>query len=923
MQFRGLQATMRVIAMMCLFAVGSVAALAQNGAALTGTVTDSKGALVPGAKVTAHNEATGQSYNATADSQGHFSIANLPVGTYDVDAFAAEFKVSTHKGVHVGADQTDTVALTLQVSGATDQVTVEAGETGSVAAAYAPMDALLAETSARTEITSQYIQNFTAPTADYGEIVAMAPGTVTTSSDGVGMGQSKTFFRGFPDGDYDIDYDGIPFYDTNTPTHHSWVFFPSQWIGGVDFDRSPGTASTTGPTPFGGSIHLLSRDLAPEEDIRGSFSYGSFNTYLFDGQYDAGRFANNKATAEFDVQHMSSDGYQTYNYQTRNAGSTKMQYKFSDKTYVTGFSGVDWLDANTPNFNATRCQMYGPSATNSTTACVASSTDPTLLPYTNAGINFLDANNADPLDYLDYQYNYYHVVTDFEYVQFHSEALPWHLTVDVKPYTYDYDNGEKYSNATPITESTTVPYNGNAASTTWYGIKVAPCDVAVVKKGVTAIPCGVDKYNSYRKYGEVSNLTQTTKFGVLRAGMWYEWADTNRHQYPSDPLNGWVDQALPNFKEFFWTNSYQPFAEYEFHLVPKLNVILGTKFSHYSINTQQFADDGKTIGGLGTNNPASFVSNGGTYSAWLPSGEANYRIVPNWSVYAQVATGSVVPPSSVFDFSQGTSGQAIPVATLPKQQRSTTYQGGTVLKLKALTFDADAYHVRFQNSYSCVTTVASGGENVCFLQPSSITKGIEGEGNVYLSHGFNVNANVSFGRAVYSGVLPVSCVTGAAGCTSTTPQIFPGAPGYLHVQQSPSNIEGVTAMYQSHGFDLGLLDKRVGTFYIDNGAYHNQATITPFNTLNTFLNYTIRNGSRFDQTKIRLSVNNLLDSHSITGDSIAGTAVTTTIAANGTTYTDPFNTIGQTPISGADTISVLPGRSVILSVTFGISPKER
>ena len=89
----------------------------------------------------------------------------------------------------------------------------------------------------------------------------IVPGAFTTSSDGVGLGQSKTYFRGFQDGDYNIDFDGIPFYDTNTPTHHSWAFFPSQWIGGVDFDRSPGTASTIGPTPFGGSIHLLSKPL--------------------------------------------------------------------------------------------------------------------------------------------------------------------------------------------------------------------------------------------------------------------------------------------------------------------------------------------------------------------------------------------------------------------------------------------------------------------------------------------------------------------------------------------------------------------------------------------------------------------------------------------------------------------------------------
>ena len=291
--------------------------------------------------------------------------------------------------------------------------------------------------------------------ADYGEAVAMAPGTFTTNGNGVGLGQSKTYFRGFPDGDYDIDFDGIPFYDTNSPTHHSWAFFPSQFLGGIDFDRSPGTASTIGPTPFGGSIHLLSKDLSPVQNIRGGFSYGSFNTYLYDGQYDSGNILpNHKLNLQVDIHHLQSDGYQTYNYQTRNGGDIKVQYKLSDKTILTGFSGVIWLDANTPNFNATRCQMYGAASGYTCTG--------TLAPFAGSGINFFLTNNSDPVNYLNNQYNYYHVPTDFEYVGLHTE-LGHNITLDVKPYTYNYDNSEKYSNATPITEATTI--NGRRPTT--------------------------------------------------------------------------------------------------------------------------------------------------------------------------------------------------------------------------------------------------------------------------------------------------------------------------------------------------------------------------------------------------------------------------------------------------------------------------
>jgi iron complex outermembrane receptor protein len=880
-------------------------ALAQATSAVTGVVMDGKGGAIPKASVVVRRDGTPGTHTTTADAQGHFRVDGLAQGTYSVEASAPGFASSLRRNVTVADGQAVDLSLTLPIGDLTTEVTVEADATHSVAAALAPMDALLDARSARTEITPQFIQNFTSPVADYGEAIAMAPGTFTTNGNGVGLGQSNTYFRGFPDGNYDIDFDGIPFYDTNTPTHHSWAFFPSQFLGGIDFDRSPGTASTIGPTPFGGSIHLLSKNLSPVPNIRVQASYGSFNTQLYDFAYDTGGlFGGKRLNMQFDVHHLQSDGYQTFNHQTRNAGAIKAQYKFSEKTYLTGFSGVIWLDANTPNFNATRCQMYG-AATGYT--CTG-----TLAPFAGSGLNFLLTDTSDPVNYLDNQYNYYHVPTDFEYVGVHSEFGKGFI-FDVKPYTYNYDNGEKYTNATPITESKTV--NG---SSTYNGIAVAPCNVAVVKKGVTAIPCGVDKYNSYRKYGETSTLSQVSRFGILRVGMWYEWADTNRHQFPSDPLTNWTDQALSNFNESFWTNSYQPYGEYDFHVTHKLDVTLGTKFSHYNIATKQYADDGKTIGGLGTNNPASFITNGGSYSAWLPSADANYKLKSNWSVYGQISTGSVVPPSSVFDYAQSATGT--PVKTLPKQQRSTTYQTGTVFKLKRVTFDADYYHIRFQNSYSSV--LDSSGEPTYYLQPSSITKGFEAESNIYIGHGISAYLNASVGRATYVGNLGVSCVSGASGCTASTAQLTLAAPSGLWIANTPSDVETEGVTYQHKAWDLGLFNKRVGTYYVDNGAYHNQATINPFSLTNAFLNYTIRSGGRFDQTKIRLSFNNLLNQSNITSDKITGTALTQTIAANGTTYTDPYNTTGQTPIAGGDNIGVLPGRSVMLSVTFGLSPKR-
>lgn len=895
----------------------SATALAQSTNALHGTVTDATGGLIQKATITARNNSTGKTFTATSDDQGHFAFSTLAPGSYTLRASAPGFTVQTKSSVQVAADMPD-ITFALSIGSASENVTVAADSLHSVANALAPMNAKLDATSAQTIINASFINNFSSPVADYGELVQMAPSTFTLSSDGVGLGQSKTYFRGFPDGDFDIDFDGIPFYDTNTPTHHSWAFFPAQAIGSINLDRSPGTASTIGPTPFGGSIHLLSRDLSPVDSIRATFSGGSFNTYLYDLAYDSGPFGpGKKLNTDIDVHHLQSHGYQSLNNQQYNAGDIKLEYRLTDKTTLSGFSEVIWVDANTPNFSATRCQMYG--VTSSAYNCYVAGTT-TLMPYTNAGINFLLTNNSDPALYLDTKYNYYHVPTDFEYVGVHHEfAKNWLL--DIKPYTYNYDNSEKYSNATPITESTTI--NG---SKTYLGMTIAPCNIIVTsKKGVSALPCGVDKYNSYRKYGETSELSNVSKFGVFRTGTWYEWANTNRHQYPSDPLNGWADQTLPNFAEKFVTNSYQPFAEFQWHVTRRLDITPGVKFAYYTVSTQQWADDGKTIGCFvpGTCNPltnsavnpSAFITNGGNYFSTLPSASANFRLRSNMSVYGQFAQGSIVPPSAVFDYKQPTTGTFLGVQTLPKQQKNTTYQTGTVLIFKHATFDADYFHIHFDNSYSS-TPDPTTGEPVFYLQPPSVTQGIEGQSNIQFTHGIGAYLNASYNHAVYTGSETVACTSGT-GCTSSTPTLSVNAPGGLWIAQTPSDVETIGITYQHGPWDAAFFNKRIGTEYQDNGAYHNQGLIDPFSLSNVFLNYTIRNGNRFNGTKLRLSVNNLFDSHAINGITYTNSAVANNITANGTTYADPFN--GTTAISGQDNISIMAARSIMLTVTLGTS----
>jgi iron complex outermembrane receptor protein len=188
--------------------------------------------------------------------------------------------------VKLVAGSSEDISFSLNVASLNQSVTVEA--VASIAETMAPMQASLDTHTVKSEISQQFVENFTAPTADFTDVVLMAPGTFSVNPNGVGLGDAKVYFRGFSDGLFTMTYDGIPFEDTNSPTHHSWAFFPGPWIGATNFDRSPGTASTIGPTNFGGSIGLLSRDVPSGMDFRGTVSYGSFNIKLLQLDVDSG-----------------------------------------------------------------------------------------------------------------------------------------------------------------------------------------------------------------------------------------------------------------------------------------------------------------------------------------------------------------------------------------------------------------------------------------------------------------------------------------------------------------------------------------------------------------------------------------------------------------------------------------------------------
>ncbi|HXG67934.1 MAG TPA: carboxypeptidase-like regulatory domain-containing protein, partial [Blastocatellia bacterium] len=94
---------------------------------IAGTVVDPQGAVIPDAKVTARNKATGQTLTTTAADNGTFRISNVPVGVYTVTIEAPSFKTYSNPDVQVQLNRVTDVNAVLEPGNVAEVVTVTAG----------------------------------------------------------------------------------------------------------------------------------------------------------------------------------------------------------------------------------------------------------------------------------------------------------------------------------------------------------------------------------------------------------------------------------------------------------------------------------------------------------------------------------------------------------------------------------------------------------------------------------------------------------------------------------------------------------------------------------------------------------------------------------------------------------------------------
>ena len=660
----------------------------------------------------------------------------------------------------------------------------------------APAKASLDTMEPQTIINKSYIQDSVANTSDYTTILAIAPSMTGMDINGPGLsdGNVKNTLRGLPDGNFALLYDGIPFGDTNGPTHHSESYFPGVTIGSIDVDRGPGNAGNLGAATYGGSVNMFSEILTADQHLRGTVTYGSWNTTQIDGSFQSGDFKlgdfNNRALVT--VENASSDGYLSFQNTSRQNVLVKEQTEIAPGWTVTFFGNYNGLFQHLNDKNgATAAQI-------------------------NAfGKNFaLQKDNPNEATFQ--AYNYVGKKTDMDYVRLQGDFAGF--TLDDTAYSYAYVN--KTVSATNIQQTAA---DIAAGVTEGNGTIVG----GVKNKDVP----GYTKKNAYRVWGDILRLSRDYDFGWLsgevRTGVWWEDAATQRARFDIDVqqcaaagCNPWHSQTFADsslvsktksaafdggffeYNEHSSWSQYQPFIEVEMHPLPDLTVTPGFKYVwwDHSVNADL---EQKTV-------PVVPFAGSFTTTRDLPFLMANYKLEPNWSVYAQYAQGIYIPDISAFENSTPLS-----LSSPPKAETTTNYQFGTVYYADNFTFDGDLYYIGVNNNIvfqSCTTAPFNGpiGETCALNTGTAFYKGIEGE------------TTYAFNDETLGGMLDglVLFVNGSLNSSKTQGK---------WVQQAPMWTEASGFVYKTDMYKFSIINKLVGQQYSDTansqfyklGAYDN------------------------------------------------------------------------------------------------------
>ena len=175
------------VAGLCLFVcLGSVGLWGQAATAtITGTITDTTGAAIPGAAISAKNDRTGITRSTQSDAQGRYNVPDLAIGEYEVQASKMGFQTVIKKNIALEVGAAPVADFQLAVGQTTETVNVEAN-VSQVETETSTVSSLVGESQMRELPLNG---------RNFEQLILLAPGAISYPAGGSSalVGRAPTF----------------------------------------------------------------------------------------------------------------------------------------------------------------------------------------------------------------------------------------------------------------------------------------------------------------------------------------------------------------------------------------------------------------------------------------------------------------------------------------------------------------------------------------------------------------------------------------------------------------------------------------------------------------------------------------------------------------------------------------------------------
>lgn len=178
---------------------------------ISGTVTDTTGAVVPGVNVTAKDEATGVEYTQTTTGSGLFTFPSLPVGRYTISFEAKGFKTVNKTGTVLEVGTPLVVDASLEVGAPSEIVNIEGG--------YERIQT--ANATLGNVVEQKTIESLPLNGRNPLSLIILEPGVTQRSAGGAGSG---VHVNGSRDRSFNVTIDGIDANESSVPNPISNIY---------------------------------------------------------------------------------------------------------------------------------------------------------------------------------------------------------------------------------------------------------------------------------------------------------------------------------------------------------------------------------------------------------------------------------------------------------------------------------------------------------------------------------------------------------------------------------------------------------------------------------------------------------------------------------------------------------------------------